>query len=141
MIVDVNVLLYAIDGTSAHHAKARTWLAAALTGDRRVGFPWQTIGGFIRIATHPRVFERPLTAAQAWQAMDGWLASPVAWIPPAGERTVAVLRDLMTDEGVAGVRTTDAQLAAIALEHGVPLVSADADFARFPGLAWVNPLA
>ncbi|MEL4505454.1 PIN domain-containing protein [Luteococcus sp. H138] len=73
--------------------------------------------------------------------LDGWLASPVVWIPPATDRTGAVLRGLMLEAGVAGVRTTDAQLAAMAIEFGVPVVSADADFARFPGVIWINPLA
>lgn len=140
MLLDVNVLLYAIDRSSPHHDKAADWLRAALTGSTRVGFPWQTIGGFLRIATHPRVFDRPLTAEQAWQALDGWLGAPVAWIPPAGERTVELLRDLMLDSRTTGPRTTDAQLAASALEHGVPVVTTDADFDRFPGLVRVDPL-
>lgn len=141
MLLDVNVLIYAVDGLSPHHQMAREWLGQALTGPTRVGFPWQTIGGFLRIATHPRVFDRPITAEQAWQALDGWLESPVAWIPSTGQRTVAILRSLMVESRTSGPRTTDAQLAALALEHGVPVASTDADFARFPGLVWINPLA
>lgn len=141
MILDVNILLYAVDSTSPDHEKARAWLARALTGSRRVGFPWQTIGGFLRIATHPRVFDRPLTSAQAWQLLDGWLASPVAWIPEAGPRSVAVLRELTRDQRTSGASFSDAQLAALAIEHGVPMISADRDFQRFPGLVWINPLS
>lgn len=139
MILDVNVLLYAIDRTSPHHEPVRSWLAHALTGPTRVGFPWQTIGGFVRISTHPRVFDRPLTTARAWEALDGWLASPVAWVPPTGERTVELLRTLMLDSQTSGPRTTDAQLAALAMEHGVPVASTDSDFARFPGVRWIDP--
>lgn len=141
MLLDVNVLIYAVDGRSPHHEKARDWLAQALTGRTRVGFPWQTIGGFLRIATHPRVFDRPITSQQAWRVLDGWLESPVAWIPSTGHRTVAILRDLMVESRTSGPRTTDAQLAALALEHGVPVASTDSDFARFPGLVWIDPLA
>ncbi|GAB3706612.1 TA system VapC family ribonuclease toxin [Mariniluteicoccus flavus] len=140
MLLDVNVLLYAVDRSSPDHARARDWLSAALTGSTRVGLPWQTIGGFLRIATHPRVFDQPLTTSQAWTAVDGWLASPVAWVPPTSERTVDILRTWMLQARTSGARTTDAQLAALAIEHGVPVVSTDADFAGFPGVAWINPL-
>lgn len=141
MLLDVNILVYAVDRSSSNHTGAVDWLGRALTGSLRVGLPWQTIGGFLRITTHPRVFDQPLSTEQAWQAIDGWLASPVAWIPSAGARTVDILRRLMLTSRLGGPRTTDAQLAALALEHGVPVVSTDADFARFPGLAWIDPLA
>lgn len=141
MIVDVNVLLYAADPSSPHHARSRDWLTAALSGDQRVGIPWQSVGGFVRIATHPRAARRPLTTEQAWQVVDSWFASPVAWVPPEGDRTVRILRALMLDHHLSSGMTTDAQLAALALEHGVAVVSADTDFARIPGVRWVNPLA
>lgn len=139
MLLDVNVLLYAVDRTAPQFEAATDWLRAALTGESRVGFPWQTIGGFLRIATHPRVYERPLSADQAWSALDGWLASPVAWVPSVGERTVAILRTLMLEGDGVGPRITDVQLAALAMEHSVPVVSADEDFRRFHGLEHVNP--
>lgn len=141
MLLDVNILLYAVDALSPHHPKADAWLRKALAGTSRVGFPVQTIGGFLRIATHPRVFERPITTEQAWQVLDGWLASPVAWIPPVGERTVKLLREVTLASRATGPRVPDAQLAALALEHGVPVVSTDSDFARFTGLVWVDPLS
>lgn len=94
----------------------------------------------LRAATHPRVFERPLTTDQAWFVLDGWLASPVAWVPPAGRRTVDLLHELMRDGRLSGPRTAEAQLAALALEHGVPVVSTDADLDRFAGLTRIDPL-
>lgn len=139
MLLDVNILIYAIDSSSDRHEVARAWMADALTGESRVGFPWQTVGGFLRMCTHPRVFDRPLTGWQAWGVMDGWLASPVAWIPAAGASTVRILRQLMADGQPAGPRVTDMQLAALALEYSVPVVSADTDFQRFAGVTWVNP--
>lgn len=139
MILDVNVLLYAIDSGSPHHHTVHSWLRDALTGNVRIGFPWQTIGGFLRIATHPRVFDRPLTTDQAWQVMDGWLASPVSWIPPSSRHSVAILRTLMLDSRTSAALTSDAQLAALAIEHGVPIVSTDADFDRFAGVRRIDP--
>jgi toxin-antitoxin system PIN domain toxin len=141
MIVDANVLLYAADSRSPHHAPASDWLGEALTGQVRVGIPWQTVGAFVRIATHPRAARRPLTTEQAWEVVDSWLGSPVAWVPEAGEATVRILRDLMLRHHLGSAMTSDAQLAALAVEHGVPVVSADADFARFPEVTWVNPLS
>ena len=140
MILDVNILIYATDSTSPHHEPAREWLASALTGDRRVGIPWQTVGAFVRIVTHPRAMRRPLTLTEAWAAVYSWFAVPVVWVPAAGERTVRILERLMLDHHLTSSMTTDAQLAALAIEHGVAVVSADTDFARFPDLTWINPI-
>ncbi len=87
MILDVNVLIYAADSTSPHHETVSAWLATALTGDRRVGIPWQTVGGFVRIVTHPRAMRHPLTTEQAWSVVDSWFAASVVWVPAASERT------------------------------------------------------
>ncbi|MBA2338190.1 MAG: PIN domain-containing protein [Acidimicrobiia bacterium] len=140
MLVDANLLLYAADETSERHAAAAEWLEAALTGDRRVGIPWQSIGAFLRISTHPRVATRPLTGGEAWDFVDDLMHAEPVWIPPATERTASVLAGLMRSVPVTGNLVTDAQLAALALEHGLAVYSADSDFARFPGLTWVNPL-
>jgi toxin-antitoxin system PIN domain toxin len=141
VLLDANVLLYSVDEHSLHHAGAAAWVRNSFDGDHRVGLPWQTIGAFLRIATHPRVFSRPLTASDAWSIMEIWLSAPVTWVPTATERTARVLGDLLTQQDLRGNLVTDAQLAALAIEHGVPVVSADSDFARFSGLRWINPLA
>ena len=73
MIVDANVLLYAVDEQSHFHTTARTWLEEALDGDERVGLPWASLMAFQRIITHPRVTATPLTAAQAWGFVTDWL--------------------------------------------------------------------
>lgn len=140
MILDANLLLYAVDETSAHHRAASAWLTEALAGEARVGLPWQTIGAFLRIVTHPRVVERPLSAVDAWGYVESWLAVPGVWIPPATESTARVYARLSTQVNVTGNLVPDAQLAALAIEHGVEIVSADTDFLRFPGLRWINPL-
>lgn len=140
MIIDANLLLYAVDSTSPHHARAAAWLTDRLNGDERVGLPWQTLGAFVRIATHPRIAEAPLSAARAHDHVDAWLAAPSAWVPPATEQTVRVYSALARRHRVTGNLVPDAQLAALALEHGVAVASADSDFARFPEVRWVNPL-
>lgn len=141
MLLDANILLYAVDSSSDRHEAAAAWLTDVLNGERRVGFPWQTIGAFLRISTHPRVTERPLSGPRAWGYVDSWLSSPAAWIPPATERTARVLAGLVSDVPVTGNLFPDAQLAALAIEHGLVLCSADTDFARFRDLRWENPLA
>jgi toxin-antitoxin system PIN domain toxin len=129
-----------VDENSAHNAAAASWLEEVLDGDSRVGLPWQTIGAFLRIATHPRVAENPLSGSDASRYVADWLAVPVVWIPPATETTARVYARLCEQVEITGNLVPDAQLAALAVEHGVELVSADTDFMRFPGLRWMNPL-
>lgn len=141
MILDANILLYAVDSDSPHHGRAASWLTATLNGDERVGLPWQTLGAFCRIATHPRVATRPLNAERAHDVVVAWLDAPAAWVPPATERTARLYTQLARRHHVTGNLVPDAQLAALALEFGVAVVSADSDFARFPEISWLNPLA
>lgn len=141
MIVDANLLLYAVDSSSPHHEPAVAWLVTALNGSERVGLPMQTLGAFLRIATHPRISGKPLDAAAAQDYVDGWLAAGPTWVPPATERTAAIYSDLARRHHVTGNLVPDAQLAALAIEFGVVVASADGDFARFPEVRWVNPLA
>ena len=141
MLLDANVLLYSVDESSPHHSPCREWVRAAFSGQRRIALPWQTIGAFIRIATHPRVFSRPLSSADAWSIVEQWLAAPISWVPPATERTASILGDLINGMDLRGNLVTDAQLAALAIEHGLSVVSADSDFARFSDLRWINPLS
>lgn len=138
---DVNVLLYAVDEDSRHHATARLWLEEALSGSETVAFCWNVLLGFVRVSTRPVAFERPLDADAALDLVDGWLAQPCATVVHPTARHAAILRDLLTQAGTAGNLTTDAHLAALAIEHGAELWSYDGDFARFPGLRWSRPAA
>lgn len=140
MLVDANLLIYAVDIRAAHHQQAAAWLTGVLNGDERVELPWQSIGAFTRIMTNPRVTARPLGGEEAWDLVMGWLAADAVWIPPATERTAAVYRRLLGQTTITSNLVPDAQLAALAIEHGVTLCSADSDFARFPDLRWENPL-
>ena len=141
MLVDANLLLYAIDRRSPVHPAAAQWLSETLNGGRRVALPWQTIGAFLRIATHPRVSRNPLTGGQAWDIVNGWLALETVWIPPTSSNTARAYGDLSRQVSITGNLVPDAQLAAMALEHGLVIYSADSDFARFPGCALGQPAA
>ncbi len=140
MLVDANILLYSIDEDSQFHAKARDWLVTALNGERRVGIPWMSLWAFLRIATNPRALARPLTPTEAWQYIEDWLNAPASWTPEAGRGHRVILKALLIDKDVRAGLVTDAVLAAICIEHGLTMVSADSDFARFAEIAWVNPL-
>lgn len=140
MLLDANLLLYAVNKHSERHEAAAAWLTEQLNGSRRVGLPWQSLGAFLRIATHPRAFQRPLSPATAWERVTDWLAAPVAWVPGPGEEHASVLGALITTYDVRGNLLPDALLAALAIEHGLTLYSTDSDFARFRELRWENPL-
>ena len=140
MLLDANILLYAVDEHSRSHAPARDWLEQALNGNRRVGLPWQSLLAFVRIVTHPRAVPDPLTPSEAWSFVADWLDAPAAWVPEPGRGYVHILERLVCDLDLRGNLVSDAALAALALEHGLAVVSADSDFARFPELTWLNPL-
>jgi uncharacterized protein len=141
MLVDANILLFAVDARSPLHARAEHWLTEQLNGVRRVAFPWLSLAAFVRISTHPRAAAEPLTPAQAWQHVEDWLACDTAWIPNPTEHHPPVLGGLITKYELRGNLVTDAQLAALAIEYGLTVFSTDTDFARFEEIRWVDPLA
>jgi uncharacterized protein len=141
MLLDANILLYAVNVDSPFHQRANSWLTEQLTGSRRVGIPWQSLVAFLRISTHPRVFAQPLSPATAMDIVDGWLAVGLVWVPIPGVGHGAILREVLLTSHAHGALISDVHLAALAIEHGLTLVSADSDFARFPGVAWANPVA
>jgi hypothetical protein len=139
-LVDVNILLYAVDEHSAHHAVIRPWWEHALADDEPVGLAWVTVVGFLRISTSARVFVRPLTAETALATVDEWLSHPNVRLVTESDQHWRSLRSLLLQSGTAGNLTTDAHLAALAISQGAELISCDADFGRFPNLRWQNPL-
>jgi toxin-antitoxin system PIN domain toxin len=140
MLLDANLLLYAVDENAPQNKAAAAWLTEQLNGPRRVGLPWQSLAAFLRISTHPRAFPNPLAPTTAWEQVANWLRAPVAWIPQAGPEYSRLLGELITTHEVRGGLVTDALLAALAIEHGLTLYSTDTDFARFTSLRWINPL-
>lgn len=141
ILVDANLLIYAVDRDSPHHAPARRWLEAALSGSESIGLPWIAALAFVRITTHPGVMRKPLSIESALGYVDGWLQQPVVNLIGPGEKHWPILRNLLTASGAAGNLTSDAHLAALAIEHGATVVSTDNDFRRFAGVTHVNPLA
>lgn len=141
ILVDANLLIYAADDTSPQHERAADWLTSELNGDRPVGLPWESLIAFVRISTDPRIAGRPTSVEQAWRIVETWLAATPAWIPQPTERHADVLGTLLKRYRLGAKLVPDVHLAAIAVEHGLELCSADTDFARFTEVRWTNPLA
>ena len=141
ILVDANILLYARVAGFPQHEAARAWLDGKLNGVPAVALPWQSLLAFARISSNPRIFERPLSTAEAWQQVEEWLACQGTWTPEPTENHERTLRSLIPSVGNRPNLVPDANLAALALDYGLTLCSTDADFARFPGLRWENPLA
>ena len=141
IVVDVNLLLYATFMPFAQHEAARAWFEKALNGHDQMLLPGVSVFGFVRIATNPRVFEKPLRIEEALSAVESWLGQPHVHFLVPGPRHLEIAFGLLRELGAARNLTTDVQLAAHAIENQATLCSNDSDFARFPGLRWANPLA
>ena len=134
VVVDANVLLYAVDAASAHHEESRSWLDTSLGGAEAVGLAWIVLLAFIRVGTNPSILPAPMTGDDATGQVEAWVGAPAAIIAEPTTRHAGLLRALLRETGTAGNLTTDAHLAALAIEHGAEIVSYDRDFARFPGV-------
>ena len=141
ILVDANLLLYAYHDRAKQHEPSRAWFEAALSGSELVRFAWLTLWAFMRIGTNPRVFERPLSIAEAEAAISSWLAQPAAGILEPGERHWGIFKRLCIATDTRGPRVTDAWIAALAIEWGCEWITLDRGFARFPGLRWQVPAA
>ena len=141
IVPDVNLLIHAYNGASPRHSAARPWWESLLNGKRPVGLSWVAAMGFIRLTTNRSVLANPLGAATACGHVRAWLQCPPVCILQAGSRHSDIFLTLLEEVGTAGNLTTDAHLAALAIEFQAELHTTDADFARFPGLSWRNPLA
>ncbi len=137
---DANLLLYAIDRRSPRHRPAARWLELTMSGTETVGLAWTVLLAFVRLSTRASVFENPLRVEEALDIVDGWLARSCTTIVHETERHARLLRELLSPLGAAGNLTGDAHLAALAIEHGATIHSCDADFGRFSGVRWVDPL-
>ena len=134
VVVDANVLLYAVDSASTHHEQTRSWLDTSLDGAEAVGLAWIALLAFIRIGTNPAILPTPMTVDEATGQVEAWLGAPGAVVAQPTARHAGLLRGLLRESGTAGNLTTDAHLAALAIEHGAEIVSYDRDFARFAGV-------
>ena len=140
IVPDVNLLVYAYNRDAPRHAGARAWWEELINGARPVGIPWAVSCGFVRLMTHPAVLVTPLAPTAAVGRVRSWFEQPSVEVLEPGPRHLEILARLVAEVGVAGNLTTDAHLAAIAIEYQCELHSTDIDFARFSGLRWRNPL-
>ena len=141
IVVDVNLLIYAVNEDAPDHRESKAWLEAAISGTETVGLPWIVLLAFLRLTTRAGLFRSPLTANAAFDLVDAWLQQPSVVVPEPTSRHLQTMRDLVSPLGTGGNLTSDAYLAALAIEHGAELCSTDNDFARFGRLRWRNPLA
>ncbi|MGH9418337.1 MAG: type II toxin-antitoxin system VapC family toxin [Thermoanaerobaculia bacterium] len=140
ILVDANLLIYAIDLDSPHHRQAQAWLEGILSGTTPVGLAWIVVLAFLRITTRKTSARNPLTPERAIAHVDSWLALPHVTLVFPGEKHWPILRNLLQSSGTAGNLTSDAHLAALAIEQGYSVYSGDHDFRRFAGLKVINPL-
>ncbi|MBZ5619627.1 MAG: type II toxin-antitoxin system VapC family toxin [Acidobacteriia bacterium] len=140
IILDANLLLYAVNKDAFQHSKAKVWLEGILSGTEVVGFSWNVILAVLRLTTRPGVFRHPLRIERAFELVTEWLDQPAAQVVHPGTRHLTILRGLLAPLGTGGNLTSDAHLAALAIEQNAELCSCDSDFGRFAGLDWRNPL-
>ena len=139
VLVDANVLLNAVNSDAAQHEPARRWLERALTGTEAVGLAWVVLLAFVRVGTRSGLLPSPMSVAEAFDHVQSWLDQPVATVVHPTHRHVAVLRGLLEQVGTGGNLTSDAHLAALAVEHGADVCTFDGDFSRFPGVRRREP--
>jgi toxin-antitoxin system PIN domain toxin len=140
IVPELNLLIYAYDSTSPSHEAARTWWIQCLSGTESVGISWLVALGFVRLWTSPRVFQNPMTVDVASAHVESWLRCPVVRVLNPGPRHAELVFGYLRTEGKGGNLTTDAHLAALAVESNATVHTADTDFLRFRGLKWINPL-
>ena len=137
---DVNLLLYAIDESSPRHERAHRWVEDLFGGNETVGLAWVVALAFVRLTTKQQIVAAPLRVGEALDVVDGWLMRPNVVVVHPTDRHAAIVRELLEPLGTGGNLVTDAHLAALSIEHGAHLCSSDADFSRFPGVRWHDPL-
>jgi toxin-antitoxin system PIN domain toxin len=141
IVIDANLLIYAYDRHSASHKKSVAWLERTFSGEEAVGLPWQSISAFLRVITNRRLSGIRVSLEQAVQIVEEWLRQPLTQVLVPGDDHWSVLRRMIEEGRAAGPLVSDAQIAALTVEYGGVLYTADRDFARFPGLRWKNPLS
>lgn len=141
IVLDVNLLIYAVNDDAPLHSKARSWLEKTLSEGETVAFAWIVLLAFVRLTTRTGLFCRPMSLESSLDTVAEWLDQATAVVINPGPRHFQLMRELLLPLGTAGNLTSDAHLAALAIEHGAELCSLDSDFGRFPQVRWRNPLA
>ena len=140
VLVDANILLYAKFEDFPQHAKAAEWLDGVLNEPRPVGLPWVSLIAFLRIATNHRVFADPLSIETAVAQVNDWCECAPVWRPQPGNRFSTLFSELLISCNCSANLASDAYLAALATEHGLTVVSSNAEFARFASVSSINPI-
>lgn len=141
IIPDVNLLVYAVNRDAPEHRRVKAWLEKAAPGPDTIGFSWNVLLAFLRLTTRAGLRRNPLAPEASLDLIQTWLEQPSATVVSPGHGRLSILRELISAAATAGNLTSDAHLAAIAIEHGAELHSSDNDFGRFSRLNWRNPLA
>ena len=141
IVIDSNLLIYSYDIDSPNHARSRAWLEKIFSGSEVVGLPWQTVSAFLRVVTNRKLPRSYRPVEEALKTVEEWLAQPNVRVLMPGEGHWALLKRIILEANASGPLVSDAELAALTIEYGGELHTADRDFARFPGLRWVNPLS
>lgn len=130
--VDTNILVYAHFKDLPKHEQAMNGLAGLAEGHARWCLPVFCIGEFLRVITHPRLFEHPYTAEEACEALSRILQSPSLTVLLPGDNYLPLLLDAVRETGATGNLIFDAQIVALCREAGVSsLLTEDRDFDRF----------
>lgn len=141
IVLDANILIYSYNSGSSYHKRARSWLEETLSGLEAVGLPWQAVSAFLRVMTNPKLPAERFSLTRAAEIVDLWLAHPNVQVLTPGDHYWPLFRRMVVEGRAAGPLVSDAEIAALTVEYGGVLHTADRDFARFPGLRWKNPLA
>lgn len=139
ILSDVNVLIYAFRADMPQHVRCRSWLRKVVLGDAAFAVSQQVLGAVVRITTRPAFNGSGSTLDEAFGFCADILGQPHCRVVEPGERHWPIFERLCRDTETSGARTTDAWLAALAIEHGCEWITLDRDFARFPGLKWSVP--
>jgi uncharacterized protein len=140
ILVDANLLLYAEDSLSEHHEAARAWWDLQLSDSDPVALCWPVLNAFIRIGTNARLHQRPLTLKEAAERVQSWFDQSCVRVIQPTDQHWTVYQQMLRNGNAVGNLVADAHLAALAVEHNCVLYSTDADFSRFRGLKWKNPI-
>jgi len=140
ILIDTNLLLYAHSPESPQNPRAKTWFYEQLNSEVRVGLPWHSLLGFIRLSSKRGFFTTPIPVTDGWRQVLQWLALDNVWVPNPTPRHNDMLDELFQTVGISSGSVMDIHLAALAIEHGLTLCSADLGFARYKKLRWMNPL-
>ena len=140
IVVDANLLIYSYDKASPHYKKSRLWLEDAFSGPDIIGLPWQSVGAFLRVMTNPKLHGRQYSLGEATEIVDAWMEQSNVRILTPTDGHWFQFRTMIIEGTACGALASDAEIAALTVEYGGVLHTVDRDFARFPGLRWVNPL-